>query len=95
MKRILLITALLAFVAIILAPSYAAVIPHHDGATLPHAAEENDCGCGCMCHVAVDAVATADYIEIHLISLSVFHPATHSLPDPFPASLDRPPELVS
>ncbi|HEY3294522.1 MAG TPA: hypothetical protein VGL38_03730 [bacterium] len=93
MNRLLLITTLLAFLAVVMAPVVGAVIPHHDNAEVPHAAQDDDCGC--MCHVALDAVVAEHGLDIHLISAAAEHFYSHSLPDPIPTSFERPPELLS
>jgi hypothetical protein len=93
MIRLLLIVALWAFVAALFAPAFDVLMPHHDDAGFPHAAQNDDCGC--LCHVVVDAVMSSERIEYHAVSHSIAFFEHHSLPDPLPASLDRPPELFS
>jgi hypothetical protein len=93
MNRLLLLLVLLAVFAVMFAPALDVVIPHHDSATVPHAAQDDDCGC--VCHVAVDAVVSAYHLEIHHFMAPAEHFISRSLPDPPPLSLDRPPELFS
>jgi hypothetical protein len=93
MNRILFIAALLAVFAVTFVPTYEVALPHHDDTSVPHAAEDDDCGC--ICHLSVDAVVVALTMEIHQIETYTEYPYDHSRPDPIPVFLDRPPELFS
>jgi hypothetical protein len=93
MNRIFLIMVLWAFVSALFVPALAAGTPHHGDAALPHAAEQDDCGC--VCHAEMQAVLTSDPIEVHLVTFSADCLDNHLLPDACPPSLDRPPELFS
>jgi hypothetical protein len=93
MNRLLLIAALFAIFAVTLVPAFDAVVSHHDDTAVPHAAQDDDCGC--VCHVEVHAVIVALTMDLHLSIAFVEHANTRSLPDPLPTSLDRPPELFS
>lgn len=93
MNRLFLLMLLLAIAAVTFVPAFDAVVSHHADSALPHAAEDDDCGC--VCHVDVHAVVIESSMELHLaVSAANWVYRLHQT-DPLPTSLDRPPELFS